>query len=467
MNSLIKQWIRAELEGLYGSGVINEMNEIIGLYALYDGSGQDWTPQTDGTYTPSKIITNLIKKLIDDESRFMVGRPPEIRIVPENDADKAAAEELQGWITRALDQGFWRKRLLHGVRDALIGKRVALKLTGSPGKLPAVRFAPSLEFVFDTEDDNIDKVSKCIFFYETTPENTTDHAKQRIWRQKYWMENGRCYLDEGLYDGYGRLIRADHRHEDTGLDFVPVYIIINGGLSGDLSGESDVQELAGNQLAYNHAKSDDIDALKYNMFPQRVFTDASQESMDAVKIAPNAVLDLQTEPGTTGARATAGVLESTFNYDSRLQHCMDLLRQDMYSLLSVPQITKDALQGVGVSGKAMRAMYWELICRCEEKWADAWDDAIRWMIDHMIRMARAYGETLPEIAYTVTIEHLYPLVDDEEEERERDLSEVARQARSRRSYISKWHQSDDPEAELTQIKAERQLLEDVWANGME
>ena len=51
------------------------------------------------------------------------------------------------------------------------------------------------------------------------------------------------------------------------------------------------------------------------MFPQRVFTDASQESMDAVKIAPNAVLDLQTEPGTTGARATAGVLESTFSVE--------------------------------------------------------------------------------------------------------------------------------------------------------
>ena len=100
--------------------------------------------------------------------------------------------------------------------------------------------------------------------------------------------------------------------------------------------------------------------------------------------------------------------------------------------------------------------------------SDRWELllAIRWMIDHMIRMARAYGETLPEIAYTVAIEHLYPLVDDDEEERERDLSEVARQARSRRSYISKWHQSDDPDAELAQIKAERQLLEDTWADGL-
>lgn len=468
MNAQIEQWIKTELEGLYGSGVISEMSEIIRMYDLYDGDGQDWTPRTDGSYTPTKIITNLVKKLINDESRFMVGRPPEIRIIPVDEKDKGAAEQLQAWIDQVLEKSFWRKRLLHGVRDAFIGKRVALKLTGAPGKLPTLRFAPSLEFVFEAEDDNIDKVRKCIFFYETTPEHTTDRAKQRIWKQKYWMEDGRCLMDEGLYDGYGRLIRADHQREDTGLDFVPVYIIINGGLSGDLSGESDVKELSSSQLAYNRAKSDDADALKYNMFPQKLFVDASQESMEAVKVAPNAAIDLQSEPGLSGARqATASVLESTFNYDARLQHYMDQLRRDMHSLLSVPEITRDALQGIGVSGKAMRAMYWELICRCDEKWSDAWDDAIRWMIEHLLQMGRAYGEGLPEIDYTVSIDHLYPLIDDEEEERERDLSEVARQARSRYSYIQKWHDEDDPDAELKRIKAEKRLLEDSWADGLE
>ena len=74
------------------------------------------------------------------------------------------------------------------------------------------------------------------------------------------------------------------------------------------------------QNAHNRAKSDDANALKYNMFPQKVFVDASHDSMGALKIAPNAAIDLQTEPGLTGGRAAASVLESTFNYDSRLQH---------------------------------------------------------------------------------------------------------------------------------------------------
>ena len=174
MNSQIEQWIRTELAGLYGTGVVTEMSEIIRLYEMYDGSGQSWNLVTDGTYTPTRIITNLIKKLINDESRFMVGRSPEIRIVAQKEGDKAAAEQLQDWLDRTLSGTFWRKRLLHGVRDALIGKRVALKLTGAPGKPMTLQFAPSLEFVFEVQDDAIDRVTKCIFFYEVTPENTTD-----------------------------------------------------------------------------------------------------------------------------------------------------------------------------------------------------------------------------------------------------------------------------------------------------
>lgn len=463
MNATIEQWVKAELEGLYGSAVIREMNEIIALYDAYDGKGQAWPKKSDGSYEPAQVITNYVKLLINSESRFMVGRAPEIRIRPLKPSDEAAAQEIDRWLQRLLNHRQWRKRLLHGVRDALIGKRVALKLTAAPGEPPSMRFAPSLEFVFEADEDDPEQVKKCVFFYEATPGTVTDRTKQRIWRQRYELRDGRCYLDEGLYDGYGREIERRYRDTDTGLDFVPVYIIINGGLSGDLSGESDVKELLSSQEAYNRAKSDDIDALRYNMFPQKVFTDASQESMEKVQIAPNAVIDLQSEQALgSGARATATVLESTFNYDSRLQHSLEGLRADMHALMSVPEVSAEVLQGIGISGKAMRALYWNLICRCEEKWADGWEDAIRWMVERLIELARLNGEKLPEIAYDIHIEHLYPLIDDEEEERERDMAEVSRQARSRKSYIEKWHGEGSAEEELEQIKREQTLLEEVW-----
>ena len=76
-----------------------------------------------------------------------------------------------------------------------------------------------------------------------------------------------------------------------------------------------------------------------------------------------------------------------------------------------------------------------------------------------------HGEKLPEIAYTLNIEHLYPVMDDDEEERALDLNEVSAQARSRRSYIEKWQTDADPDSELRQITQEQRLLEDTFESS--
>ena len=36
------QFIQTEVTGLYGNEVIKEMNEIINLYNIYEGPGQNW-----------------------------------------------------------------------------------------------------------------------------------------------------------------------------------------------------------------------------------------------------------------------------------------------------------------------------------------------------------------------------------------------------------------------------------------
>jgi len=451
--------IRTEIGGLLGTAVLQEMDSVIRCYDLYDGKH----PAVHGSdrVKRSCVHTNYIRKLINDESRYMCARPPEIAIKPLHEADKNAAEQLTDWLNRTLDRCDWGEALLKGVRDALIGKRVALKLSYEMGVGVRLRFAPSLEFVYEPDEVNLRRVNKAVFFYSTTPETEIDRSRQRIWKQRYTMEDGRCMLTEGLYDGYGRRVEITHEAEDTGLDFVPAFVIINGGLSGDLLGESDVEELQGNQKAYDDTKSDDIDALKFQMFGQKVFTDASPESMENVKIAPNAMIDLQTEPGSSH-QAKAEVLETHFSYGDHMVQALDRLKNDMHELVSVPRLTPELLSGLGTSGKALRMLYWALNCRCEEKWAGGWDSAIRWMVDSAIRMARIYGEELPEIQYTVTIDHLYPVIDDDEEERDRDLNEVHADARSRRSYIAKWQPDEDPDGEIEQIRREKRMLEDAF-----
>ena len=104
--------------------------------------------------------------------------------------------------------------------------------------------------------------------------------------------------------------------------------------------------------------------------------------------------------------------------------------------------------------------YWSLINRCEEKW-NTWDAALIWMANSLIKMAREFNiAPLPDIDFTVTIDHRYPIADDEEIERENDMQEVGQQLRSRKSYIQKWMPDVDADAEINQIVMEQRLLGD-------
>jgi hypothetical protein len=370
--------------------------------------------------------------------------------------DRDAAAEIEKFLARTLAENRWQKRLLHGVRDCFIGKRVALCLDGAPGRRLSIRFIPSTEFVY--EEDEAGELARIIFFYGLN--DLAERSRQRIYRKKLWLSDGRCLIDEGVFDGYGRLVEARHSAEDTGLSFVPACVILNDGLTGDPMGESDARELAGNQRAYDQLRRDDIDALKFNMFPQKVLVDASQASVEHVVIAPGALIDLATDPSRGEAgQASASVLEPKFGYDQRYEHAVTRIRGDMFDLVSVPEASVEMLRGFAASGKAMRAAYWGLICRCEEKWAE-WDDALKWMARRLVQMAGIYGvAALPDIEYSVRVEHLYPIPDDEEDERTRDLGEVAGGARSRLSYIQKWQPDADAEGELRQIEAERRARE--------
>lgn len=250
-----------------------------------------------------------------------------------------------------------------------------------------------------------------------------------------------------------------------GLTSSRSYVIINDGLTGDMTGKSDVERLWDNQDDYNRLKSDDRDALKFNMFPQRVFRDANQETMDRVKIAPGAIIDAQTDP-SSDHQVDAKILEAQFSYNERIENALNRDKNDMYSLLSVPNVSLEQLKGFAASGKAMKALYWELTTRCEEKWNE-WDAALRWMVQALVKMASAYGtDSLPALDFTVSIDHRYPIADDEDAERTLDLQEVSQQARSRKCYMRKWHPNEDSDSELAQIVSEQKMLDDGFEDGI-
>ena len=454
----MKHWLQTrvcrELGTEYGNQLWMDAQENIRLYAYYAGAGQAWDVPGGLDYRPNRTVVNHTKRLIDKVSGFMFSRAPEIALQPADSRgdNVRRVAELEKHLRETLQRNGWQKRLLQAGRDCFVGKRVALKV-GVHGGRVVIRFRPSVEFFHDVSVDDVERLSRIIFAYGMN--DRKDPAEQRIWVQSWRTAEGRCLLSEGVYNGLGVPVRESLRDAPTGLDAPPAYVILNEGLTSDVLGESDVARLMPLQDDYNRMVSDDQDALRFNMFPQTVFTDASETCLGSVRISPGALIDLQSDPSQQGKQAQAAKLESHFSYHDRFRHSLETLLDNMYALMSCPRVTADYLKAVGVSGKAMRAMYWDLQCRCEERWAE-WDPALVWLVREIVRQEKAHAiADWSDCRFTVHIEHLYPLTQDEEEERKLDLQEVAQLVRSKKAYLDKWQPGADAAGELRQIAREQ------------
>lgn len=449
--------IRTELDGLYGESVIRDMKEIIDLYEFYEGKGQKWATAGNLDYIPSKKITNYTKKLIKEQARFLFGKTPFFTVKTENESIEA---DVNSYIQEVLNSNHFSSKIIKAARDCFVGKRIALKLSKDDKDNIKISFRNSLEFVYETEADDVDKLRKIIFFYQINDEK--EKEEQRIWKQTYELIDDKCILNEAIYNGFGKAVEVKFTNHNTGLDFIPAYVVINDGLTGDLSGESDVAEIKDNQIAYNKILSDDIDALKFNMFPQTVATDAEERSLESMQISPGSLVDLQTDI-TAGDNKQASLtkLESSFSYNDRVENAVSRIKADMYDVLNIPNLSIEDLKGTVTSAKAIKALYWQLITRCEEKYQE-WEPALIWMIEKMLLMSNISTENL-----NIAVENVYPLLEDEYEEKDSDRADVMNQTLSRRSYIKKWNEDIDAEEELKQIAIERELLENSYFSSIE
>ena len=456
--------IMTELGGLYGNEVIKEMNEIIKLYDIYEGPGQDWIVD-EKDYTPTKKKTNYIKKLIKEEARFLFGKTPIFTVQVEDDKYQEQVEEINKYINKLLKDNLFEDKLVKGARDCFIGKRIAIKLHADTiTKTIRVMFVPSLEFVYEPFEDRVDELKKIIFFHQMNQEQ--DKSKQIIWKQKYEMVDGKCILNEGFYNGNGDLLETLAVNVDLKLSGIPAYVILNDGLSGDLKGESDVEEILENGIEYNKLTSEDLDALKKGMNRIIYGTDVDPEASKHFKLKPGAYWDVSTDIASDGKQAQIGTIDTDFNYDTRMENTLNRIKSDMHEVLNIPMINNSDLQGMMTSGKSMKALYWQLITRCEEKMM-SWRPALEWMIKAILEMNEVYAiNTLPKLeSFDVIVENQYPLQENEDEEMTLDLQKVNAQTMSRKSFIKKWaNVADDiADEELKQIQLEKQMLEDSYS----
>lgn len=465
--------IQMELHGIFGSETLRDMKEIIALYNIYEEGASFDQDNNSGDYVPADHRFKIIRSLIEKEARFLFSQPPTITLEdtegPTRSSDGQLVNRLepnQVLVEAVLEANNFNSKLVRAAKDCLIGRRIAIAVDFSEKGID-ISFMPSLEFIYETDPRDVDILTKFIRFYITHDDD--DKGQQRVYKKKWTLnDDGFCVIEEGLYDGNGVLVEEIMHETTTPLTRIPCWVIVNGGLIGDPFGRSDVEELIEDESWYSKLSSKDFDSLRKGT-DQIVWTmDVNPRATGNLSRAAGSYWDLSSDPMEENRTGQVGVLDNSMAYSPAMDTTLNRIRASMFSQLDIPDTTSEALSGIISSGKTMKAIYWGLMVRCDEKLLD-WIPALRGLVICIIEGSKLYPEAKKVYmdeelvdGYSVTIENSYPILEDESEEKSTDMMEVQTQVMSRKSYMKKWRglSDEDVEDELKQIALEQSMLRD-------
>lgn len=488
VNGLQIPWsmISFELEGMYGSTLLTEFKEIIGYYQVYEKGAKFLPESAKADFVAADLRFKESRKLINKEARFLFSKHPDFWVTVPYDKEttdettkKQAQEQttiLQNYIDSIFEDTNLFSKLVKAAKDCFIGKRVAYFVNFDEVRQKImIDFIPSLEFVFETDPNDTSKLTKIITFYII--KDSKNKSEQRIYKKKYWLEgeDETCWISEAIYDGTGELVEDVTPNRATKFKgIIPAGVIVNDGLTGDLDGVSEIEELEDSESWFSRISNGDIDSERCGMNPIRWARDMNPATTKGLSIAPGAFWDMATDPNAPDSvTGEVGMLETSLNYTQAVNSTLSRIRSSMFEAVDVPDVSAEALKGVVSSGKTLKAIYWGLIVRCDEKML-AWRPALKNIVRLLIEGGKLYPQSakgyteqaLPQVEYEVEVDNQYPLPDDEADEKQVDLAEVNAQTMSKMAYMKKWRNLTDAEAmqELRQIALEREMLEDSFGN---
>lgn len=462
--------ISDEIEPGVKDEYFQEVHEIMGLYDKYK-LGQEFTTEgSSGDYVPSQLRYKKAASILNKEARFLFSQPPDFSVNP-NDVSQEESDSntiIQDFLSKVLKRSNFSDGLLKSCKDCFIGKRIAIVVNFNEGAGIKVSFFNSLSFLYETDVEEVNKLTKFVIFYNSV--DTSNRKEQRYFKKTYWLNaNGKCVFKEEVYDGLGTLIEVLTEETVTKLDFIPAVVVRNDGLTGELKGNSELGYLIDYEEYYSKLANADMDAERKIMNPVRYIIDGAESSFDGLSSAPGSLWDIQSDDTKEEmSKAEVGLLEANMTYAAALKMTLDRLENTMYSEVDVPNINSEQLQGVITSGKTIGALYWGLSVRCDEKML-TWAPALEFIAKVIIEGGKLYpeiakkyvAERIPDVEYEITVENNYALPEDEQEEKTMDVTEVTAQTMSRKAYIKKWRGLSDKEAdlELEQIMKEKTMFE--------
>lgn len=456
-----------------------ELNEIMHFYEIYN-KGESFTIEgTNGDYIAADLKYRLTAQLINKQARFLFAKSPDITIKAKTGEDKPSEETekqlryYNGLLDDVLNKNMFEKDIIQAARDCFIGKRVAGLVNFNEDDGITITFLPAMNFIYNYKFGSKQVLDKFVAFVEM--EKATLKEDTRIFKKKYTLEpdeSGKewVYLEESLLDGSGTFVELLTEKQRVKLESIPAFVITNDGLTGDMDGESEVELIKDLESWYSKLANSDKDAERKSMNPIRYTVDMEGRSTRNLSSSAGSYWDLQSNQNLENKASQIGLLESAMSYSEPLKTTLNRLKSTAYESVDVPYINLETMSGVITSGKALKAIYWPLIVRCQEK-MKTWAPMLRRMVDIIIEGALAYPDIaemhttnkLVNILYEVEVVENVPLPEDEHDEKAVDMAEVQSKVMSRKSYMKKWFLMDDEsiDEELKQIALEREVIEDA------
>lgn len=464
--------INAEVRGA-AKDTLDELTQICKYYKVYKKGASFTVEGTNGDYIPAKLKYKMAASLINKEARFLFAEPPDITVEPKGDVGKITEEAknaltvMNDLVKTILDANKFEEALIKAAKDCFIGKRVAGLVNFNEDDGVTVTFLPSTQFIYETKIGNPNVLTKFVCFIIIKDSITL--SEKRIFKKKFEFIDDVVYLEEVLYDGAGKELKVVTEYQETLMPMIPASIFINDGLTGEESGESEIEILQDYEEWYSKLSNADIDAERKSMNPTKYVVDMEANSTKKLSTAAGALWDLGSDQNLDNPNPQVGILEPGMNYSDALKTSLDRIKTVGYEQIDMPNITLESMQGAITSGKSLKAIYWPLIVRCKEK-MKMWGPQLRQMVNIIIQGAMVYpgciksytDDVIKPVAYEISVVQNTPLPEDEIEEKNMDLSEVESKTMSRKAYMKKWRglTDDEVQEELEQIALERQLIED-------
>lgn len=517
-----------------------ELEEVAKYYEFFDGFdtldlnldyGQTWKIKEDSLdYTPTREVRNYARKLIKKQARFMMGNESLISFNPTQEGDSAldVAEKKRILFDHILEQANFWSNAKKALIDATVGKRVLMTVLGNDGEGIKIRFYPMPQFTYIVDPRDSSRLLSVDIVYQDERTKGLESGEQLWHHYKYEMLSNAddesltideaeqtCWLtyaltngdDEQLFvkksntgeegtvqlttqvkeaniitikDNLGNEVEVPQiiqEKVDTELSQIPARVILNESLTGDIYGSSDIKDLITIADNYNRTVSDLRDALKFKMFEQPVVIDGDSKAIQGMKIAPNALVDMKTDPSLkmgqgAGRQAQVTTISGSFNFLPSVQYYLDEAKKAMYELMDqpLPEKIQDAPSGV-----AILFLFYDLMARCDEKWLE-WDSAITWMVSMIEELLEKVNIVYPaltedilnswQLPTTLSIKHEYPLPSNQVEKRQVAIQEVSANVRSHSSYISEFGEAEKAETEWQIILEELAQLDEISAGAI-